>query len=73
MLYISLLKTKTNQVAREHDTFEEAWTFLNELADKVKFDIVEGLILEESDDNYLDDQMPYFNSCKVIASIRTIR
>lgn len=71
MLYLSLLKTRTNKIVREHDTFGEAWTFLNDMANRAGNNVVEGFVLLE--EGYLDDQMPDFDNCKVVASIRTVR
>lgn len=71
MLYLSLLRTKTNKIVREHDTFNEAWNFLNDMANSSGNNVVEGLVLLEED--YLDNQMPDFDSCKVIASMRIVR
>lgn len=68
MLYIGLLKTKSNSIYREFDTFEETWGWLNSYRSP---NIVEGLVLEETE--YLDDQMPDFGSCKVIASMRSLQ
>jgi hypothetical protein len=71
-MFIGLLKTKDNQVAREHDTFEDALSSLNRRIDEhPPGSIKEALILEETE--YLDDQFPDFDSCRLVASLRTCR
>lgn len=68
MLYIGLIKTKSNSVYREFGTFEETWAWLNNTNEP---NTIEALVLEET--HYLDDQFPDFDSCRVIASVRSVQ
>lgn len=71
-MFIGLLKLKNNQIAIEHPTIEDAITSLNRQIDSYPpGEIKEALVLAE--DEYLDDQCPDFNSCRVVASLRTMR
>jgi hypothetical protein len=71
-MFIGLIKTFDNQIAREVDTFAEAWNFLWRMGEGRK-DIVKAVVLEETDENYLDDQFPDFDSLKEVASMRLVR
>lgn len=71
-MFIGLLKTQDNQIAKEVDTFGEAWDFLWRMGESRK-DIVKAVVLEETEDSYLDDQYPDFDSLKEIASMRLVR
>ena len=72
-MFIGLLRTKNNKVCIEHFTFEEALQSLNRrIDDRPPGSIVEALILDDEGED-LDDQCPDFNSCKVVASLRTLR
>lgn len=72
-MFIGLLKTKNNKIAIEHSTFEEALRSLNRRIDESPpGHIVEALILDDEGDE-LDDQMPDFESCKVVASLKVMR
>jgi len=70
-MYIGLIKTFDNQIARELDTFGEALDFVNRIAEG-RTDLEEILILDDEGE-MLDDQCPDFRACKVVASLRTIR
>jgi hypothetical protein len=70
-MFIGLLKTKTNQIAIEHDTFESALQSLNRQIDTSTETVTDALILEETE--YLDDQMPDFDSCRLVASLKVMR
>jgi hypothetical protein len=71
-MFISLLKVKGNQIAIEHDSFEGACQSLNRMIDdRPPGDVLEALVLEETE--YLDDQYPDFDSCKMVASLRILR
>jgi hypothetical protein len=69
-MFIALLKTKHNQVAIEIDDFGEAINTLHNLMERAD-DIKKAQILET--DEYLDDQCPDFNSCRVIVSMGTLK
>lgn len=72
-MFIGLLKTKNNKIAIEHFTFEEALQSLNRQIDEYPpGTITEALILDDSGKD-LDDQMPDFGSCKVVASLKVMR
>lgn len=70
-MYIALLRTYNNQVAIEVESLGKAVHTLNNLMNHHKGNVKEALILEEED--YLDDQCPDFNSCRVVASMGTIK
>ncbi len=71
-MYISLFKTRDNQIVREHDTMEEALNVLNKRIDEwPPGSILRADVLEETE--YLDDQFPDFDSCRLVASLRTFR
>jgi hypothetical protein len=72
-MFIGLLKTVDNQIAREVDTFAEAWSFLQRNSENCSSRIVKAVVLEETEDNYLDDQFPDFEALKEVASMRVIR
>ena len=65
-----MLKTTDNQIAVERDTLGQALNTLHNLMEG-RDNVKEALVLEEVE--YLDDQYPDFNSCKVVASLRTFR
>lgn len=69
-MFIAMLKTTDNQIAIERDTLGQALNTLYNLMDG-RDNVKEALVLEEVE--YLDDQYPDFNSCKVIASLRVFR
>lgn len=72
-MFIGVLRTKNNKIAIEHFTFEEALHSLNRrINDHPPGSITEALILDDEGDD-LDDQCPDFSSCKVVASLRTLR
>lgn len=72
-MFIGLLKTKNNKVAIEHFTFEEALHSLSRRVDECSpGSVIEALILDDEGED-LDDQMPDFESCKVVASLRILR
>lgn len=71
-MFIGLIKTRDNRIAREVDTFAEAWKFLHQIGG-VRNDIVKAVVLEETEDNYLDDQCPDFDSLKEVAAMRLVR
>lgn len=71
MMYIALLKTYDNQIAIEHESLGSALQSLHRLMEKNRGNIKEALVLEETE--YLDDQCPDFNSCKIIAIMGTVK
>ena len=71
-MFIGLLKTRDNQIAREVDTFAEAWNFLWRMGEG-RSDVVRAVVLEETEENYLDDQCPDFDSLKEVAAMRLVR
>lgn len=71
-MFIGLFKTTNNQIAREVDTFDEAWGFLQRTANGCN-NIVKAVVLKETKDNYLDDQFPDFNSLEEVASMRLVK
>lgn len=72
-MFVGLVKTTDNQIAREVDTFDEAWKFLQRTAENCDSRIVKAVVLEETEENYLDDQCPDFDDLKEVASMRIIR
>lgn len=72
-MFIGLLRTKKNKVCIEHFTFDEALHSLNRQIDShPPGSVTEALILDDEGED-LDDQCPDFESCKVVASLRTLR
>lgn len=71
-MFIGLLKTRDNQIARETETFAEAWDFIYRLGEGRR-DIIKAVVLEETEENYLDDQCPDFDSLKEVAAMRLVR
>lgn len=70
-MYIAMLKTFNNRIAVEMESLGKAINILNSMMETHKDEMMEALILEEEE--YLDNQFPDFDSCKVIASMRIIR
>jgi len=70
-MYIALLRTYNNQLAIEVESLGKALHTLNNLMERHKGNVREALILEEEE--YLDDQCPDFDSCKVIVSMGIIK
>lgn len=71
-MFIGLIKTTTNQIAKETETLEEAWDFLHCNTENCE-GLVRAVVLEETEDSYLDDQYPDFNSLKEVAAMRIVR
>ena len=72
-MLISILKTKTNQMALEHVTFNDALKHLNKMMDSADYGtVLEALILQPR--GYVDSKFPDFRSCcDIVASLRTIK
>jgi hypothetical protein len=70
-MFIALLKTVDNQIAVETDTLSKALGILQSFIDKGDKKITEACVLEEIEE--LDDQCPDFSSCKLIATLRTMK
>lgn len=70
-MFVALLKTIDNQIAIETDTLSKALGILQSFIDKGDHKITEACVLEEVDE--LDDQCPDFSSCKLVATLRTVR
>lgn len=66
-----MLILKNNRIAIEMETLGKALNLLNDMMDKHKGNVCEALVLEEEE--YLDDQCPDFDSCKVVASMSVIK
>lgn len=69
-MYIAMLKTTDNQIAIQCDTLSKAINTLNNLMEGKK-NIKEALVLEET--KYLNDQLPDFDSCRLVASLSIIK
>jgi hypothetical protein len=65
-MFIALLKTKTKETAISCQTFGDAWSVLNKLADESS-NIVSGEVLKEW------GGIDGFNVCTSVASMRLVK
>jgi hypothetical protein len=70
-MFISRLKTIDSTISVEHYTFSETIKSLSQRVYSSLSTVLEAIILEET--SWLDDQFPDFSTCKLVASLRTIK
>jgi len=69
MSYISLFKTKTDELAIVHETFQEALNLLNQQVANATESVLEAVVLKEGAP--LEDSRS--TTLDIVASLRTIR